>query len=54
MPSVTWTLYAVGIAVMLLAMTSDRVDGLAAIAVWFGGLAIFVVGIVLEERGYRV
>ena len=53
MPPFPWILYGVGIAVMLFAMTSDHVDGWAAFGLWFAGLAVFVVGIVLEERGQR-
>ena len=54
MTSLSWALYGVGIAIMLVAMTSDRIDGWSSLAVWLGGLAVFVLGIVLEERGHRI
>ena len=46
-------LYAVGLFVMLAGATQTGVEGLVAVAVLVVGLAVFSLGIVLEERADR-
>ena len=46
-------LYALGFVGMFLPLMSARVDGWSAFAVWLVGVAAFVAGLALEERGYR-
>ena len=38
---------------MLAAMASNQLNGLVAFAVWFLGLGVFGLGIVLEERDFH-
>ena len=42
--------YGLGLLAMLVGVTSTRVSGWTAVAVGIVGLAIFVIGIVVEER----
>jgi hypothetical protein len=46
-------LYVVGLAVMLAAVTSGQLNAWAAIAVWFGGFALFLLGIAFELRSVQ-
>ena len=46
-------LYVVGLAVMLAAVTSGQLNAWAAIAVWFGGFALFLLGIAFELRNVQ-
>jgi hypothetical protein len=50
---VAFVLYAVGIAVSIGALTGTALHGGAALAGFVTGLVIFVVGILVEERGSR-
>ena len=48
-----FSLYALGLVVMLGAMVSNQVNGWFALGAWLVGLGVFSLGILLEERTHR-
>ena len=48
-----FSLYAVGLVLLLVGVTGVWMTGAASWATGLGGIAVFVLGIVLEERFYK-